>query len=51
MGQTASLYSDWIVVTSDNPRGEDPQEIMRDILKGVSLDKKRVFVLENERSY
>ena len=49
MGQTASLYSDEIVVTSDNPRFEAPQQIMQDILQGVSLEKKRVFVLEKRR--
>ena len=49
MGEMASLYSDWIVVTSDNPRFEDPQQIMQGILQGVSLEKKRVFILENRR--
>jgi len=35
MGRTAWTRSDKIVVTSDNPRTEDPQRIIGDILKGV----------------
>lgn len=38
MGVIAAQYSDRVVVTSDNPRFEDPDEIIEDIKKG--LDKK-----------
>lgn len=38
MGGIASELSDLCVVTSDNPRREDPQAILRDILKGMSAD-------------
>ncbi len=37
MGQVASRYSDVIVLTSDNPRGEDPAEIIKDIECGVTI--------------
>ena len=37
MGQVASKYSDYIVLTSDNPRGENPIDIIRDIEFGVSI--------------
>ena len=37
MGQVASKYSDYIVITSDNPRGENPSDIIRDIELGVSI--------------
>ena len=37
MGNIASLYSDHVIVTSDNPRSEDPELINRDVIKGVSL--------------
>ena len=37
MGQVASKYSDFIVITSDNPRGENPLDIIRDIEFGVSI--------------
>ncbi len=35
MGRVASRLSDYTVVTSDNPRTEDPGSIIRAILKGV----------------
>jgi UDP-N-acetylmuramoyl-L-alanyl-D-glutamate--2,6-diaminopimelate ligase len=35
MGAIAAQLSDWAVVTSDNPRTEDPQRILRDILEGI----------------
>jgi len=35
MGGIAARYSDYIVVTSDNPRYEDPQQIMEDIRQGL----------------
>lgn len=34
MLKAALRFSDYIIVTSDNPRTEDPQEIIKDILKG-----------------
>ncbi len=36
MGEAASDFSDAVVVTSDNPRTEGPQQIMNDVLEGVS---------------
>lgn len=36
MAQAAEKHSDYIIVTNDNPRKEDPQEICRDILQGFS---------------
>ena len=35
MGAVASRLADVVVVTSDNPRSEEPMEIIRDILEGV----------------
>lgn len=37
MGKIAVEFSDRVIVTSDNPRDEDPQVIISDILKGISL--------------
>lgn len=42
MGNIASLYSDYVIFTSDNPRTEDPKKIMEDILKGVDKDNYEV---------
>ncbi len=36
MGRVASKYSDHVILTSDNPRNEDPKAIISDIVKGVS---------------
>ncbi len=36
MGQVAAAYSKHIIVTSDNPRNEDPDMIIEDILRGIS---------------
>jgi UDP-N-acetylmuramoyl-L-alanyl-D-glutamate--2,6-diaminopimelate ligase len=35
MGETAAALSDLVVVTSDNPRSENPLEIINDILVGL----------------
>lgn len=36
MGEAAGNLSDFCVVTSDNPRTEDPDEIINDILPGIN---------------
>ena len=38
MGQAAAVGSDYVVVTSDNPRSEDPAGIVADICKGLPAD-------------
>src|SRR2546426_2814731 len=35
MGKVAALESDYSILTSDNPRGEDPTEIIQEIEKGM----------------
>lgn len=35
MGGIAAEYSDYVVVTSDNPRSEDPERILTDIEAGM----------------
>ncbi|HSQ35707.1 MAG TPA: UDP-N-acetylmuramoyl-L-alanyl-D-glutamate--2,6-diaminopimelate ligase [Candidatus Binatia bacterium] len=34
MGRVAAEFADWVMVTSDNPRQEDPRRIMDDIIAG-----------------
>jgi UDP-N-acetylmuramyl-tripeptide synthetase len=36
MGRVAAQLSDMVYVTSDNPRSEDPDAIIRDVLEGMS---------------
>ena len=35
MADAACRYSDHVILTSDNPRSEDPEQIIRDMLTGV----------------
>ena len=35
MGKIAVQYSDYVVATSDNPRTEDPEAILQDIIAGI----------------
>ncbi len=35
MGEVAAQYSDYVVLTSDNPRSEDPLAIMNDAMVGI----------------
>ncbi len=44
MGAIAAKLSDVIVVTSDNPRSEDPDAIIADILEGVKGQKVKKIV-------
>ncbi len=48
MGKIASELSDYIFVTSDNPRTETPERIIEDILAGVKTDDKKVIVDRRE---
>ena len=41
MGAVAGRLSDLIVVTSDNPRNEDPQRIIDEIQRGITADTRR----------
>jgi len=36
MGKAAQALSDYVIITSDNPRDEDPNAIARDITAGIS---------------
>jgi UDP-N-acetylmuramoyl-L-alanyl-D-glutamate--2,6-diaminopimelate ligase len=39
MGSIAEQWADFVIVTDDNPRFENNQEIAQEILSGCSLDK------------
>ncbi|MBP7211904.1 UDP-N-acetylmuramoyl-L-alanyl-D-glutamate--2,6-diaminopimelate ligase [bacterium] len=50
MGAIAENLADKIVITSDNPRSEEPQQIITDILAGLkSINTQRVFVEPDRR--
>jgi len=58
MGRAAAEYSDHVVITSDNPRSEDPMRIIRDIVEGLpdhtnfefEVDRRKAIALALERA-
>ncbi len=49
MGKIAAELSDFVIVTSDNPRTEVPSAIIDDILKGMQDTKTPYTVIENRK--
>ncbi len=50
MGQIAAKYADRVVVTSDNPRTEQPEEIINDIRDGMSAADRAKSVFITDRA-
>ncbi len=48
MGNVVEQFSDFAIITSDNPRNEEPEQIFSDILSGVN-DKSKFKVIEDRR--
>ena len=44
MGEVACEHSDKVIFTSDNPRSEDPQQILNDMEEGLSTSCKKKVV-------
>jgi UDP-N-acetylmuramoyl-L-alanyl-D-glutamate--2,6-diaminopimelate ligase len=49
MGRVAARSADRIIVTSDNPRGEDPEAIASEIVHGIRDTGKRRYAIELDR--
>ncbi len=49
MRQVATMLSDKVFVTSDNPRTEDPQSIIADILNGSTIDETKLLTSHPDR--
>lgn len=49
MGATAARLADFCVVTSDNPRTEDPMRIINMVLEGIRSESAEYVVIENRR--
>lgn len=48
MGKIAAAFSDQAIFTSDNPRSEDPEVILSEMLQGVNIvHKKKVLSITN----
>lgn len=49
MGEVACKYSDKVVFTSDNPRSEDAEQILREMETGLSTAAKRKYISITDR--
>ena len=49
MGEIGTRLSDIAVITSDNPRTEEPMAIIEDILKGITPDMGEYVVIEDRK--
>lgn len=49
MGRISARYADYVIVTSDNPRTEEPGAIINDILEGMRDTRTRYTVIEDRR--
>jgi UDP-N-acetylmuramoyl-L-alanyl-D-glutamate--2,6-diaminopimelate ligase len=49
MGDIVSQYADIAIITSDNPRTENPKEIIKDILSGVKLENSKKVITITDR--
>ena len=47
MGKIGTDIADWSVITSDNPRTEEPGKIIEDIVKGIDGSKNNYEIIEN----
>ena len=50
MGKAAEANADVCIVTTDNPRTEDPKAIIEDILQGMSDGNKRVVIADRREA-
>lgn len=46
MGQIASRLADFVIITSDNSRSEEPKKIISDILKGIDKEKEFAVIVD-----
>lgn len=49
MGEVASQHSDLVIITSDNPRNEDPLAIIQEIERGVRTGRTTYQILPDRR--
>ena len=49
MGEIAGRISDYTIITSDNPRDEEPSEIIKEIEEGIKKTKANYKVIEDRK--
>lgn len=47
MGEIAAAHSDIVILTSDNPRGEDPMEIIEEVKLGIERSSSEYLIVED----
>ena len=50
MGKAAFEFADFVVITSDNPRTEDPLQIINDIISSIDLNKKYKIIPDRKEA-
>jgi len=49
MGKVAGALADWTIITSDNPRSEDPLAIIAEIEKGIKETGEKKYEIQPDR--
>lgn len=49
MGEIAGKYADFTIITSDNPRTEDPMAIIKNIETGIKKTNSSYIIIENRK--
>lgn len=49
MGRVAAELADYVVVTSDNPRSEEPRQIVAEILEGIAPEQRHKLAVHVDR--
>ena len=50
MGRIASEYADGVIITSDNPRTEDPTQIIEEVAAGILPTKQALKIIDREEA-
>ena len=50
MGETAGKYADFSIITTDNPRYEEPEKIIEDIIIGMNKTEGSYVVIPDRRT-
>lgn len=50
MGKLAEQYSDYVIVTNDNPRTEDPAQIAADIVRGMDNSNRCLIIADRAQA-
>ncbi len=49
MGRIASMHADFVIITSDNPRGEEPNSIIQEIAAGITSGSAKIIKMVDRK--